>query len=193
MRAPVSAPTPAQTPANAGLDLSCGNPAFGLTTGGVTFDQLVATFGAGNVVDTTGDDDEGFTYLRLFPKDPTRELALSIAPGEAAISEIWVESAASRARLAGVLGEGDGLAAVEAANGKPVQFYGFGKTGLAVHQSWDGGRLGEEAGCGYWVNTDGPRGLGGDPVNARSDDPAVRALDARVRRFGMRRLPPATP
>ncbi len=90
--------------------------------------------------------------------------------------------------LTGGLRMGDPLDAVELANGRPLQLWVSGPE-VAVSSDWSGGRPGDatDSGCEYVVEFGAAKpGAAGAPLKAMSDDPAVRALEPRIVRFGLR-------
>lgn len=110
--------------------------------------DLAARFGAESVQDATIEGGEGqrFAGMKLFPGDPTREVEITwhdpVARKGVATAAVYHEE--SRWRGPGDVAVGDSLDDVEAANGGPFRFYGFGWDFGGTVGDWMGGALGGE-------------------------------------------------
>ncbi|MFG1373948.1 hypothetical protein V5F32_17360 [Xanthobacter oligotrophicus] len=170
--APADNPPPADLPA-----FDCAGPFAGDASEAV----LAARFGAGNVVFRTVPGPEGTTFKAtvLFPRDPARRVEIAWKDEKRRRRPEHVSvAAASRWMTAEGLGVGSGLAAVEAANGRPFTMAGFGWDYGGTVTDWNGGRL-ARSGCRLLLRLEPTPGAPADDVDGdrdfRSDAPAMRA------------------
>lgn len=163
---------------------------------------LIAAFGAKNVKREDVDVGEGSTEPAsvVFPDDEKRRIEVLWHDNEKRRrpSAIIVRDPSSwRVAIPGepaaTIGTGTELAAVEAANGKPFQLYGFGWDMGGNAGDWKGGRLGKlEGGC-YLSLQFGPDPKAKDAAvgKASGDKPfgsgsaAMKAVKPRVEKISI--------
>lgn len=176
-RAPQAAGSPAQ-----GVDLTCSDP----VRPSDTLASLKQRHGTEAREETlTGVEGIEYPALVLWPDDPARRLEVTfIEDGERTVSSIRAGEG-SAWRVAG-LALGDPLARVNAANGRPFTFLGFGWDYGGAVTDLAGGRLATLPGECRLVMVIGPRadmpaadGLQGD-IELSSDDPRLSAADIVV-------------
>ena len=181
---------PASTgPAN--LALACAAP----FTPDATAASLAAVFGQENVIPETIDGQEGekLNVTAIYPSDPTRRIEVYFKDEEARTRLAWatVKEDTSAWKGPGGVKMGDGIEAVEAANGGVFKISGFDWDFGGYVNDWMGGKLGETApGCHTVLQ------FKRDPANndmsiigeggRASDLPAMRAAKPIVTEFGIR-------
>lgn len=199
-----AAPVPAVTPeasgpmentaeagaANVAFVLGCGAP----FTPDATPATLAAAFGRENVVPETIDGPEGqpINVTAIYPNDPEKRIEVSFANEEerTGLIAVTVRDHASLWKGQGGYSFGDGIEAVEKANGGPFAVSGFGWDYGGFVTDWKDGKLKEAGGCATTVRfspeaEDIAPGIQGDGVNPLSNDPAVRKAQPTVTMFGI--------
>ena len=199
-----AAPIPAVTPEASGpmenaAEASAANVAFILGCGApftpdATPATLAAVFGRENVVPETIDGPEGepMNVTAIYPNDPERRIEVSFANEEerTGLVAVVVRDHASLWKSAGGYSFGDGVEAVEKANGAPFAVSGFGWDYGGFVVDWKGGKLKETGGCATTVRfspevEDIAPTIQGDGVTPLSSDPAVRKAQPKVSLFGI--------
>lgn len=173
-----------------GFVLGCGAP----FTPDATPATLAAVFGRENVIPETIDGPEGepLNVTAIFPNDPQKRIEVMFANEEerTGLVSVTVRDHASLWRGQGGYSFGDGIGAVEAANGKPFVVSGFGWDYGGYVTDWKGGKLGDRGTCHTTVRfapeaTDIAASVSGDGKSPLSSDPAVRAAMPKVSLFGI--------
>ena len=199
-----AAPIPTVTPEASGpmenaAEASAANVAFVLSCGApfnreATPATLAAVFGRENVVPETIDGPEGepMNVTAIYPNDPERRIEVSFANEEERtdLVAVTVRDHASQWKGQGGYSFGDGIEAVEKANGGPFAVSGFEWDYGGFVTDWKGGKLKEAGGCATTVRfapeaTDIAPTIMGDGVNPLSNDPAVRKALPKVSLFGI--------
>ncbi len=171
---------------NGALPLTC--EAFA----NVSAASLASSYGAANVVEQTLPGVEGESYLAtiVYPDDPTRRLEIVWRDNatKTAPTSVIVNSAGSVWTGPHDLSIGDALDNTERANGQPFQLWGFGWDYGGWVSDWNGGALAQADGCNLRVrfepsSTSNTSAMG--DAAFMSNDPAVRAADARVSELGL--------
>jgi hypothetical protein len=170
--------------------LGCGAP----FTPDATPATLAAAFGRDNVVPETIDGPEGeqLNVTAIFPNDPERRIEVTFANEEerTGLTSVTVRDHASKWKARGGYTFGDGIEAVEAANGGPFAISGFAWDYGGYVSDWKDGLLGGKGVCRTTVRFV-PAGAGipdsivGDGISLLSSDPAVRAVAPTVSLFGI--------
>lgn len=156
----------------------------------VSFDALAGAYGTNNLREETlpGPEGESYTATVLYPGDTARRLEIvwrddtRVAPASVSVSRegsLW--------RGPQNIAIGDDLAAVEAANGRAFQLWGFGWDYGGWVSDWMGGEFREQDNCSVRVRfsaTADANGVSGDSAFA-SDLPAMRAARPTVTEFGL--------
>jgi len=195
MTVAVEASGPLENAAEAGAAdssfvLGCGAP----FTRDATPATLAAVFGRANVVPETIDGPEGepMNVTAIFPTDPERRIEVSFANEEERtdLVAVTVRDHASLWRGQGGYSFGDGIEAVEKANGGPFAVSGFEWDYGGFVTDWKGGKLKEAGGCATTVRfapeaAEVAPTITGDGVNLMSNDPAVRKAEPKVSLFGI--------
>jgi hypothetical protein len=123
------------------LVLTCTGPFAADTTPA----KIAAVFGRSNVVSENLHVGEGETEpgTVIYPKDPARrvEIFWLDAKKKARLSTVQVREETSRWRMPGGIGHGTTLAALETANGKPLELLGFSWDFGGTVRDWRGGAL----------------------------------------------------
>ncbi len=196
--ADVSGPAAPETPAPdaaAGvaqtLQLVCGAPFAPDATAGT----LMAAFGPENVIPETIDGPEGekLNITAIYPGDPTRRIEVTFRDEEArtGVASVTVKGAGSSWTGPGGIRAGDTIAAIEKANGTPLQIAGFGWDYGGYVTDWSGGKLAQPAPkCRLSVRFDLPGDassdqLLGDGVQLRSSQALLRSAKPTVVEFGI--------
>ena len=170
--------------------LGCGAP----FTRDATPATLAAVFGRANVVPETIDGPEGepMNVTAIFPTDPERRIEVSFANEEERtdLVAVTVRDHASLWRGQGGYSFGDGIEAVEKANGGLFAVSGFEWDYGGFVTDWKGGKLKEAGGCATTVRfapeaAEVAPTITGDGVNLMSNDPAVRKAEPKVSLFGI--------
>ncbi len=170
--------------------LGCGAP----FTRDATPATLAAVFGRENVVPETIDGPEGepMNVTAIYPKDPERRIEVSFANEEerTGLIAVTVRDHSSRWKGQGGYSFGDGIEAVETANGGPFAVSGFQWDYGGFVTDWKGGKLMATGGCATTVRfspeaTDIAPAILGDGVHPMSNDPAVRKALPKVSLFGI--------
>lgn len=199
-----AAPIPAGTPEASGpmenaAEASAANVAFMLGCGApftpdATPTTLAAVFGRENVIPETIDGPEGepMNVTAIYPNDPERRIEVSFANEEERtdLVAVMVRDHASQWKGQGGYSFGDGIEAVEKANGGPFAVSGFEWDYGGFVVDWKGGKLKETGGCVTTVRfapeaTDIAPTIIGDGVTPLSNDPAVRKAQPKVSMFGI--------
>ena len=176
--------------ATASLVLGCGAP----FTRGATPASLAAVFGRANVIPETIAGPEGaqMNVTAIYPTDPARRIEVVFRNEEERtdLSAVMVSAPGSQWTGPGGLKIGDGIEAVEAANGMPFEVMGFQWDYGGFVADWKGGKLGEANGCAPAVRlapgADSlPADIVGDGVQPASNLPAMRAAQPKVSAFGI--------
>lgn len=188
-------PAPAITPA---LVIGCMAPFTPMTTRA----DLVAAFGEANVKQETVAGPEGtqVNVTVLYPGDPARRAEVTFADEAAGtgLNRVTVKSETAQWTGPNGLKIGDGIEAIERANGGPFLVSGFGwdRGGYAV--DWQGGRLGvQDVDCATVMrfartaNLD-DTSIVGDVHPKSSDLPAMRGAEPEVTMFGVQWETPET-
>jgi hypothetical protein len=196
------AETPAPAPesgveagaATALLVLGCGAP----FTREATPATLAAVFGRENVIPETIAGPEGaqLNVTAIYPTDPARRIEVVFRNEEERtdLSAVMVSAPGSQWIGPGGVKIGDGIEAVEWANGMPFEVMGFQWDYGGFVADWKGGRLAEANGCVPTVRlspgTDSlPLEIIGDGVQPASTLPAMRAAQPKVSVFGISWVP----
>lgn len=170
--------------------LGCGAP----FTREATPATLAAVFGRENVIPETIAGPEGaqMNVTAIYPNDPARRLEVVFRNEEERtdLSAVMVSAPESQWTGPGGVKIGDGIEAVEAANGGPFDVMGFQWDYGGFVADWKGGKLAEANGCATTVRlTPGadllPAEIVGDGVEPASDLPAMRAAQPKVSVFGI--------
>lgn len=176
--------------ADVAFTLGCGAP----FTPDATPATLAAAFGRENVVPETIDGPEGeqLNVTAIFPNDPERRIEVTFANEEerTGLIAVTVRDHASQWKARGGYSFGDGIEAVEAANGRPFAVSGFSWDYGGYVNDWKGGKLELASGCQTVVRfspeaTDIAATIQGDGVSPLSNDPAVKAAKPKVSLFGI--------
>ena len=192
------AETPEPTPesgaeagtATASLVLGCGAP----FTRAATPATLAAVFGRANVIPETIAGPEGtqLNVTAIYPNDPARRIEVVFRNEEERtdLSAVMVSAPESQWTGPGGVKIGDGIEAVESANGMPFEVMGFQWDYGGFVADWKGGRLGEANGCAPTVRLSPgagslPAEIIGDGVQPASNLPAMRAAQPKVSVFGI--------
>jgi hypothetical protein len=185
---PAAAPA-AATPRN--LALNCAAP----FTPDATAATLAAAFGKENVIPETIDGPEGekLNVTAIYPSDPAKRIEVYFKDEEARTGLVWATVKNGKSVWSGPGGVkiGDGIEAVEAANGGVFQISGFDWDYGGYVNDWKGGKLKETvSGCHTVLrfkraadNRD--MSIIGEGGRA-SDLPALRAAKPTVDEFGIR-------
>jgi hypothetical protein len=182
--------------AEVNLTLGCGGP----FTREATPATLAAVFGRENVIPETISGPEGapLNVTAIYPKDPARRIEVIFRNEEERtdLSAVMVSSAESQWTGPGGVKIGDGIEAVQAANGAAFNVMGFQWDYGGYVADWQGGKLGESNGCASTVRLSPvaetlPSEIVGDGVQPSSDLPAVRAAQPKVSSFGINWAPAA--
>jgi hypothetical protein len=182
--------------AEVNLTLGCGGP----FTRDATPATLAAAFGRENVIPETISGPEGapLNVTAIFPHDPARRIEVLFRNEEERtdLSAVMVSSAESQWTGPGGVKIGDGIEAVQAANGAAFNVMGFQWDYGGYVADWQGGKLGEANGCASTVRLSPaaetlPPEIVGDGVEPSSDLPAVRAALPKVTSFGINWAPAA--
>jgi hypothetical protein len=196
------AETPEPTPesgaevgtATASLVLGCGAP----FTREATPATLAAVFGRANVIPETIAGPEGaqLNVTAIYPTDPARRIEVVFRNEEERtdLSAVMVSAPESQWTGPGGVKIGDGIEAVETANGMPFEVMGFQWDYGGFVADWKGGRLGEANGCAPTVRLSPdadslPADIVGDGVQPASSLPAMRAAQPKVSVFGISWVP----
>jgi hypothetical protein len=182
--------------AEVNLTLGCGGP----FTREATPATLAAVFGRENVIPETISGPEGapLNVTAIYPNDPARRIEVIFRNEEERtdLSAVMVSSAESQWTGPGGVKIGDGIEAVQAANGAAFNVMGFQWDYGGYVADWQGGKLGESNGCASTVRLSPvaetlPSEIVGDGVQPSSDLPAVRAAQPKVSSFGINWAPAA--
>lgn len=159
-----------------------------VTSASDTFDGLRARYGDTAIRRATlpGPEGEEFAAWLLFPDDPARRLVVRLDEAQQHPVSLIVRDGASWTRADGIR-LGMDTRALDALNGRPFAFSGFGWDYGGTVTDWKGGRLehgGRSAGFVRLCEppsppSDYPSGDG----EFMSDDPAMAAKPARVCEF----------
>lgn len=177
------------------LVLECGAP----FTPDATPATLAAVFGRENVIPETVDGPEGtqVNVTAIYPNDPARRIEVVFHNEEERTGLVLVRVQNPESLWTGPGGVrlGDGIAAVEAANGKPFKVMGFGWDYGGFVSDWDGGRLGDKDGCSTAARllpqaSEIADGIVGDGVTPQSNDPDVIKAEPKVTEIGINWAPP---
>lgn len=170
--------------------LGCGAP----FTREATPATLAEVFGRENVIPETIAGPEGaqMNVTAIYPNDPARRIEVVFRNEEERtdLSAVMVSAPESQWTGPGGVKIGDGIEAVEAANGAPFDVMGFQWDYGGFVADWKGGKLAEAKGCAPTVRlTPGadslPAEIVGDGVEPASDLPAMRAAQPKVSVFGI--------
>lgn len=176
--------------AEASFVLGCGAP----FTRAATPATLAAVFGRENVIPETIAGPEGaqMNVTAIYPKDPARRIEVVFRNEEERtdLSAVMVSSPESQWTGPGGVKIGDGIEAVQAANGAAFDVMGFQWDYGGFVADWKGGKLGEANGCATTVRLSPgadslPPEIVGDGVQPSSDLPAIRAAQPKVSGFGI--------
>jgi hypothetical protein len=128
----------------------------------------------------------------IYPTDPARRIEVVFRNEEERtdLSAVMVSAPESQWTGPGGVKIGDGIEAVEAANGMPFEVMGFQWDYGGFVADWKGGKLGEANGCAPAVRlapgADSlPADIVGDGVQPASNLPAMRAAQPKVSAFGI--------
>ena len=128
----------------------------------------------------------------IYPKDPARRIEVVFRNEEERtdLSAVMVSSPESQWTGPGGVKIGDGIEAVQAANGAAFDVMGFQWDYGGFVADWKGGKLGEANGCASTVRLSPgadslPPEIVGDGVQPSSDLPAIRAAQPKVSGFGI--------
>jgi len=176
--------------AEVNLTLGCEGP----FTPEATPATLAAVFGRDNVIPETVDGPEGtqINVTAIYPKDPARRVEVMFRNEEERTGLMSVRIAGANSLWVGPGGVriGDGVEAVEAANGAPFQMAGFQWDYGGYVTGWKGGKLDNVGECLVQARL-APEGeriapeIMGDGVQPLSDDAAVRAARPHVTEIGI--------
>ena len=131
----------AEAVAGGGLALDCTAPTIAHAA---TLETLRKQFGDENVTVESKEGDEGsYDVAMLFAKDPTRRAMITFEDGEKhlGISTVRVDSLTSSWVIAGGIKMGDGIAKVEALNGKSFELWPFIGDSPGNSASWNEGAI----------------------------------------------------
>jgi hypothetical protein len=154
--------------------------------------SLAERYGAENVVEQTLPGVEGDSYVAtvVHPNDPARRLEIVWRDNAAkdAPASVIVDTATSLWVGPNNLRIGAGLEDIERANGRAFQLWGFGWDYGGWVSDWKEGAFAPANGCNIRArftprNENNNSALGDSAF--MSDDPAVRAANARVSEFGL--------
>jgi hypothetical protein len=163
-------------------------------TRGATPASLATVFGRANVIPETIAGPEGaqMNVTAIYPTDPARRIEVVFRNEEERtdLSAVMVSAPESQWTGPGGVKIGDGIEAVEAANGMPFEVMGFQWDYGGFVADWKGGKLGEANGCAPAVRlapgADSlPADIVGDGVQPASNLPAMRAAQPKVSAFGI--------
>lgn len=176
--------------AEVNLTLGCDGP----FTPEATPATLAAVFGRENVVPETVDGPEGeqINVTAIYPKDPARRVEVTFRNEEERTGLMSVRIAGTNSLWTGPAGMrlGDGIEAVEKANGAPLQIAGFQWDYGGYVTGWNGGKLDNIGAClvqarfAPEVERIAPE-IVGDDVQPLSTDSAVRAARPHVTEMGV--------
>jgi hypothetical protein len=188
--APVAENVAEAATGQASLVLGCGVP----FTREATPATLAAVFGRENVIPETIAGPEGtqMNVTAIYPNDPARRIEVVFRNEEERtdLSAVMVSSLESQWTGPGGVKIGDGIEAVEAANGAAFDVMGFQWDYGGFVANWKGGKLDEANGCAPTVRlSPGADSLSaeivGDGVQPASDLPAMRVAQPIVSVFGI--------
>lgn len=160
------------------LALTCASPVAPTDTAA----SLKRRFGAQAVVQTVpGPEGTEFKAMVLYPRDSARRLEVTFQDEamKGRVGSVLLRGDRSRWRVAG-LGLGDGLAKVEAANGRAFQIGGFEWDYGGYVQGWKGGALARR-GCRIGMRM-GLTGEGAPIADGILGEVELQSNDPRVRR-----------
>lgn len=177
--------------AEVNLTLGCEGP----FTPEATPATLAAAFGRENVIPETvaGPDGTQINVTAIYPEDPARRAEVTFRNEEERTGLMSVRIAGTTSLWVGPGGVriGDGVEAVEAANGGPFQISGFNSDHGGYVIGWNGGKLDNVGECFVHARLV-PEGEAvspasvGDDVQPLSTDAAVRAARPHVAEIGIR-------
>lgn len=188
--APVAENVAEAATGQASLVLGCSAP----FTREATPATLAAVFGRENVIPETIAGPEGtqMNVTAIYPNDPARRIEVVFRNEEERtdLSAVMVSSLESQWTGPGGVKIGDGIEAVEAANGAAFDVMGFQWDYGGFVANWKGGKLDEANGCAPTVRlSPGADSLSaeivGDGVQPASDLPAMRVAQPKVSVFGI--------
>jgi hypothetical protein len=181
--------------ADVSLTLGCGGP----FTREATPATLAAVFGRENVIpeEVPGPEGAPLNVTAIYPNDPARRIEVIFHNEEERtdVAAVTVSGAGSLWTGPGGVKIGDGIEAVETANGKPFNVMGFQWDYGGFVSDWQGGKLAEASGCATNIRLSPaadqlPPEIVGDGVQPSSDLPAMRASQPKVSTFGISWAPP---